>query len=86
MWGLVLPTATLDQHTRPGQRLRDLRIGQPVCRLDATRAVPDQRLQGECDEASVRIKSLSEQANEVQDDLASARHSLRRMIRAENTP
>ncbi|WP_258308664.1 hypothetical protein [Streptomyces sp. NWU339] len=31
------------------------------------------------------VKGLTEQLNEVQDDLAGARESLRRMIRAENS-
>ncbi|WNZ06167.1 DUF6262 family protein [Streptomyces sp. 11x1] len=42
------------------------------------------RLQGERDEALARVKELTTQLSEVEDDLVSARTSLRRMIRAEN--
>lgn len=44
----------------------------------------NQRLQGERDEALARVKDLTEQLSESQDDLAAARTSIRRIIRAED--
>ncbi|MGW2287032.1 hypothetical protein [Streptomyces phaeochromogenes] len=46
----------------------------------------NQGLQGERDEALARVKDLTDQLSEAQDDLASARLTLRRMIRTENAP
>lgn len=46
----------------------------------------NQRLQAERDDALARVKELTARLSEVQDDLASARISLRRMIRAETAP
>ncbi|MEU9108146.1 hypothetical protein AB0D54_28225 [Streptomyces xanthophaeus] len=43
-------------------------------------------MQAERDDALARVKELTAQLDEAQDDLASARLTLRRMIRNENTP
>ncbi|MFE9687495.1 DUF6262 family protein [Streptomyces sp. NPDC006285] len=66
-----------------GQQLDQFGAADLGTRVDELTA-EHQRLQGERDEALAQVKALTVQLSEVQDDLASARLSLRRMIRAEN--
>ncbi|MGW5434005.1 hypothetical protein ACWET9_43770 [Streptomyces sp. NPDC004059] len=68
-----------------GQQLDQFGAADLGTRVDELTA-ENQRLQGEHDQALTRVKDLTEQLSGVQDDLASARISLRRMIRAENAP
>ncbi len=68
-----------------GQQLDQFGAADLGTRVDEL-TVENQRLQAERDDALARVKELTEQLSETQDDLASARISLRRMIRAENAP
>ncbi|MEV5043471.1 DUF6262 family protein [Streptomyces griseoincarnatus] len=68
-----------------GQQLDQIGAADLGTRVDELTA-ENQRLQAERDDALARVKDLTEQLSETQDDLASARLSLRRMIRAENAP
>jgi hypothetical protein len=68
-----------------GQQLDQIGAADLGTRVDELTA-ENHRLQEERDEALARVKDLTEQLSEVQDDLASARISLRRMIRSENQP
>jgi predicted nuclease with TOPRIM domain len=68
-----------------GQQLDQISAADLGTRVDELTA-ENHRLQEERDKALARVKELTEQLSEVQDDLASARLSLRRMIRAENAP
>ncbi|MEV6057694.1 DUF6262 family protein [Streptomyces sp. NPDC052107] len=66
-----------------GQQLDQFGAADLGARVDELTA-EHQRLQGERDDALAQVKNLAQQLSEVQDDLASARLSLRRMIRNEN--
>ncbi|MFI9730949.1 hypothetical protein [Streptomyces sp. NPDC052092] len=68
-----------------GQQLDQFGAADLGTRVDEL-TTENQRLQAERDDALARVKTLTEQLSEIQDDLASARISLRRMIRAENAP
>ncbi|MFJ5095323.1 DUF6262 family protein [Streptomyces sp. NPDC088557] len=68
-----------------GQQLDQFGAADLGTRVDELTA-ESQRLQAERDDALARVKDLTEQLSEVQDDLASTRISLRRMIRSENQP
>lgn len=68
-----------------GQQLDQFGAADLGTRVDELTA-ENQRLQAERDDALARVRNLTEQLNETQDDLASARTSLRRMIRTENSP
>lgn len=68
-----------------GQQLDQFGAADLGTRVDEL-TTENQRLQAERDDALARVKDLTEQLSEIQDDLASARISLRRMIRAENAP
>lgn len=70
-------------HRSLGQQLDQIGAADLGTRVDELTA-ENLRLQEERDKALARIKELTEQLSEVQDDLGSARLSLRRMIRAEN--
>ncbi|MFF6953818.1 DUF6262 family protein [Streptomyces iakyrus] len=67
-----------------GQQLDQFGAADLGTRVDELTA-ENQRLQAERDNALAQVKGLTEQLNEAQDDLAGARESLRRMIRAENS-
>ncbi|MCX4462488.1 DUF6262 family protein [Streptomyces sp. NBC_01728] len=67
-----------------GQQLDQFGAADLGTRVDELTA-EHQLLQAERDDALAQVKGLTEQLNEVQDDLAGARESLRRMIRAENS-
>ncbi|MFH9967646.1 DUF6262 family protein [Streptomyces sp. NPDC087843] len=66
-----------------GQQLDQIGAADLGTRVDELTA-ENLRLQEERDKALARVKELTGQLSEVQDDLGSARLSLRRMIRAEN--
>ncbi|GAA2767443.1 hypothetical protein GCM10010103_64850 [Streptomyces paradoxus] len=66
-----------------GQQVDQIGAADLGSRVDEL-TTDNQRLQGERDEALARVKDLTDQLSEVQDDLAGARMSLRRMMRAEN--
>ncbi|MEU1295838.1 hypothetical protein ABZ439_25805 [Streptomyces sp. NPDC005840] len=66
-----------------GQQLDQIGAADLGTRVDELTA-ENLRLQEERDKALARVEELTEQFSEVQDDLGSARLSLRRMIRAEN--
>ncbi|MFF5365361.1 hypothetical protein ACFY4I_39235 [Streptomyces scabiei] len=93
---VTLPTSAAD-HARPekverlkgavrrslGQQLDQFGAADLGVRVDEL-AEDDLRLRGERDEAMARTNELAAQLGEVEDDLATARTSLRRMVRAEN--
>ncbi|MEV8597356.1 DUF6262 family protein [Streptomyces sp. NPDC052012] len=66
-----------------GQQLDQIGAADLGSRVDEL-TTDNQRLQGERDDALAQVKDLTEQLSEVQDDLAGARLSLRRVIRNEN--
>jgi hypothetical protein len=68
-----------------GQQLDQFGAADLGTRVDELTA-ENQRLQAERDDALACVKDLTEQLSELQDELASARISLRRMIRAESAP
>ncbi|MEQ6028093.1 hypothetical protein SOM70_36685 [Streptomyces salinarius] len=68
-----------------GQQLDQFGAADLGTRVDEL-TTENQRLQAERDDALARVKDLTEQLSETQDDLASARISLRRMIRARTLP
>ena len=68
-----------------GQQLDQFGAADLGARVDEL-TTENHRLQAERDNALTQVKGLSEQLSEMQDDLAGARESLRRMIRAENAP
>jgi uncharacterized small protein (DUF1192 family) len=68
-----------------GQQLDQFGAADLSTRVDELTA-ENQRLQAERDDALARVRDLTEQLSELQDDLVSARISLRRMIRVENAP
>ncbi|MFD4540032.1 hypothetical protein [Streptomyces bauhiniae] len=68
-----------------GQQLDQFGAADLGTRIDEL-TTKNQGLQAERDDAVARVKTLTEQLSEIQDALASARISLRRMIRAENAP
>ncbi|MFI1508115.1 DUF6262 family protein [Streptomyces sp. NPDC020597] len=67
-----------------GQQLEQIGAADLGTRVDEL-IVENQRLQGERDEALSRVKQLTDKLAEAEDDLVSARTSLRRMIRTESS-
>ncbi|MEU6509735.1 DUF6262 family protein [Streptomyces sp. NPDC046942] len=68
-----------------GQQLDQFGTADLGTRVDELTA-ENQGLQAQRDRALAQVKELTEQLSEVQDDLGSARLTLRRMIRTENAP
>ncbi|MEU3795988.1 hypothetical protein AB0F07_40495 [Streptomyces fructofermentans] len=66
-----------------GQQLDQFGAADLRTRVDELTA-ENLSLQAERDDAFAKVKELTEQLNEAQDDLAAARTSLRRMIRTKN--